>query len=110
MTMKSRHRKSCLLLVSLTWLAAGSADAADTVDYLREVKPLLREKCFACHGALKQEAGLRLDTGAFVRKGSQNGAVIHIENASISALIQRVTAVEESERMPLQGTPLTADQ
>ena len=32
------------------------------VDYLRDVKPIFAEKCFACHGALKQKADLRLDT------------------------------------------------
>ena len=32
------------------------------VDYAKDIKPLLKERCYACHGALKQKAGLRLDT------------------------------------------------
>ena len=31
-------------------------------DYLKEVKPLFASRCFDCHGALKQEAKLRVDT------------------------------------------------
>ena len=42
--------------------------AAD-VDYLTHIKPALRERCFACHGAVKQEGGLRLDTATSVIKG-----------------------------------------
>ena len=45
------------------------------VDYLKQIKPVLRERCFACHGALKQEAGLRLDTAALAIKGGDSGAV-----------------------------------
>ncbi|MBK8002030.1 MAG: hypothetical protein IPK15_25875 [Verrucomicrobia bacterium] len=31
-------------------------------DYLREVKPMLAEHCYRCHGASQQKGGLRLDT------------------------------------------------
>ena len=37
--------------------------SAQSVDYERDVKPLLKNKCYACHGRVKQEAGLRLDAG-----------------------------------------------
>ena len=39
------------------------------VDYLTQIKPLLRERCFSCHGALKQRAGLRLDTVQLMVRG-----------------------------------------
>ena len=39
------------------------------VDYEREIKPLLFQKCAACHGALKQNSGLRMDAGELIRKG-----------------------------------------
>src|SRR5437660_749642 len=47
--------------------------AADPVDYLRDVKPLLAARCGACHGALQQKAGLRLDTAKSVRDGGDSG-------------------------------------
>ncbi len=42
-------------------------------DYVRDVKPLLAKHCYACHGALKQKSGLRLDTVALMRKGGDSG-------------------------------------
>jgi mono/diheme cytochrome c family protein len=88
--------------------AAGSAE--DHVDYPRDVKPLLKARCYACHGALKQEAGLRLDTADFARKGSQSGRVLIPGNAAGSELIRRVGAKDKDERMPPEGQPLTSDQ
>ena len=38
-------------------------------DYVRDIKPLLRERCTSCHGGLKQKAGLRLDTVARMLAG-----------------------------------------
>jgi hypothetical protein len=78
------------------------------VDYLREVKPILHERCFACHGALKQESGLRLDTGSLIRQGGDSGAAVESGKAAESLLIERVAAASEDERMPPEGKPLTA--
>ena len=48
-----------VLWVSLWSLCSGAAlAAAPPVDYQRDIKPLLKERCFACHGALQQQAGL----------------------------------------------------
>ena len=49
--------------------------AAEKVDYLRDIKPLLRTKCYSCHGVLKQESGLRLETLALMQKGGESGRV-----------------------------------
>src|SRR6185436_16679227 len=53
-------------------LALGPCSAA--VDYLREVKPLLAEHCYKCHGAQQKKSELRLDTAALAAKGGENGA------------------------------------
>ena len=53
-----RAIRLCLLVL----IGAGPLSAAD-VDYTKDVKPLLAHKCTACHGPLKQAAGLRLDAG-----------------------------------------------
>ena len=50
--------------------AAGVESEGSLKDYLTRVKPLLRARCYACHGGLKQKAGLRLDTvGADASRG-----------------------------------------
>jgi hypothetical protein len=87
----------------------GSLRAAD-VDYSTQIKPILKARCYACHGTLKQEAGLRLDTGAAVRKGSENGLILATDAPDESALMERVTAEDEDVRMPPLGKPLAAEE
>jgi len=91
---------------------AGHLQAADQVDYQRDVKPIFAQKCGVCHSALKQEAGLRLDAGKLIRDGSDGGAVVVPGNADASLLIEKVTAEDPDERMPPDGasTPLDAKQ
>jgi mono/diheme cytochrome c family protein len=84
--------------------------ADDRVDYLKQVKPILRERCYACHGVLKQEGGLRLDTAALAIKGGDSGTAIKPGDAAASLLLERVSATEETERMPPEGEPLKPAQ
>jgi len=86
--------------------------AAVEVDYLKQVKPLLAARCFACHGALKQEAGLRLDTAAAIRSGGDAGPAVAPGNAAASLLLHRVTTRSLDERMPPEGegAPLKAEE
>ncbi len=91
-------------------LASTSALSADDVDYPRDVKSIFRDRCYACHGALKQEAGLRLDTGSLAKTGGDNGAVIVPSDVEHSPLLERISAIDENVRMPPEGMPLTADQ
>ena len=46
-----------------------SVFAADGIDYVRDVKPILKAHCFRCHGPLKAQSGLRLDTKALALEG-----------------------------------------
>ncbi len=71
--------------------------AEEAVDYTRQIKPILQSRCYACHGALKQEGGLRLDTGDTLRTGGDSGEVITITAPDDSLLIERVTAADSSE-------------
>ena len=59
--------------ISLAVLMTLTAGAAD---YLRDIKPVLKARCYACHGALKQKAGLRVDTAANIRKGAKGEAIV----------------------------------
>ncbi len=102
-------RHPFLLVVGLLALPV-SLRAAEPVDYVRDIKPLLKSRCYACHGALKQNAKLRLDTAAALRKGGKHGPALQPGDAARSLLLERITATEETERMPPQGTPLTAQQ
>ena len=83
--------------------------AAD-VDYERDVKPILRAKCYACHGGLKQEAALRVDTAAAAVSGGDSGASIVPGDLEASLLWERVSTDDESYRMPIEGSPLDEEQ
>lgn len=66
--------------------------SAAPVDYQRDIRPLLKNKCSTCHDALKQKAKLRLDAGKLIHQGGKEGKVIVPGNAKSSELIARVTA------------------
>ncbi|HZW32427.1 MAG TPA: PSD1 and planctomycete cytochrome C domain-containing protein [Isosphaeraceae bacterium] len=91
-------------------LLAGSPAAGEPVDYLRQVKPILKQRCYACHGAMKQKAGLRLDTGTAIRRGGDSGPAIEPGHAEESLLLERVTESDPTMRMPPEGAPLTSEQ
>jgi hypothetical protein len=61
--------------------------AAPPVDYGREIKPILSARCTSCHGAIRQKAGLRLDTAEFVRRGGKSGRAIEPGQSGESLVI-----------------------
>jgi hypothetical protein len=89
---------------------ACSALAAEPVDYVRDIKPILKERCYSCHGALKQNAKLRLDTVALMARGGKNGPALVRGKPDDSLFLERVSDPDESTRMPPEGKPLTAEQ
>lgn len=92
-----------LSFVVFTMLLPG-ADPAQ--DYEKVIKPLFQSRCLACHGALKQQGKLRLDTVANIRKGGKSGSAIRPDNAPKSELLGRLRSHEQSERMPPEGEPV----
>src|SRR4051794_20342557 len=80
--------------------------AADAVDYRKDVKPVLQERCYACHGALAQKAKLRVDSGANLLKAG----VIVPGKPGESELVLRVSSDNDAQRMPPEGHPLKPEQ
>lgn len=85
------------------------AAASKPIDYRQHIKPIFALRCFSCHGALKQESGLRLDASSLILKGSDEGPVIVPGNSAASRLVARISATDET-RMPPEGEPLSAEQ
>ena len=101
----------CFLLpLAMTLFATPLSSAEPTVDYARQVKPILKARCYSCHGALKHESGLRLDTAALARTGGENGPVLDVDDADASPLVERITESDVSLRMPPEGKPLAPEQ
>ena len=94
--------------VFLILLGLSVAASAAEVSFSRDVRPLLSDHCFACHGPdeTSRMAGLRLDT----QEGA--AAVLTPGNAQASKLFQRINHEQEVARMPPPGfdRKLSAEQ
>ncbi|MBI3118695.1 MAG: PSD1 domain-containing protein, partial [Candidatus Hydrogenedentes bacterium] len=91
------------LVLGLTSLVYAQPPAADPVKFNRDIRPLLSENCFKCHGpdAKQRKAGLRLDDPASATVTLESGARAVVPGARAeSALWARITAVDPDERMP----------
>ena len=95
-----------LLVGGCLWLAAGHGMAAEPpaapVDFQRDIRPILSDKCFFCHGPDEKhrEADLRIDSreGIFQRKGK-----LHIVTAGKpddSKLWLRISSSDPEQIMP----------
>ncbi|MEQ1826041.1 MAG: PSD1 and planctomycete cytochrome C domain-containing protein [Pirellula sp.] len=87
-----------------------SAPQKSTVDFTRDIRPILRERCTSCHGAVKQESQLRLDTARFAIQGGENGVAVVAGDPTASLLLKRIQSTDENFRMPPEGKALSSDQ
>ncbi len=101
-----------------TWLfAAGflffccEARPAAKVDFLKEIKPILENNCYECHGAEKQRNSLRWDKKTNALKGGDSGTAIVPGDSAKSLLIQAVEGTaKDVARMPKKHDPLSVGQ
>src|SRR5947208_13714148 len=91
-------------------VSAPPARSAGKPEYNRDVRPILSENCFACHGpdSAARKAGLRLDK----REEAIKAGAIVPGKADESELVERIFSTERSHRMPPPKTlkKLTATQ
>jgi mono/diheme cytochrome c family protein len=102
-----------LLLVPAALLAAVMpAFAVDlTAQFEKEVRPVLEEECFKCHGPDKQKGGLRLDRKADMLGGGDSGEpAITPGKSAESALVARVKSSLSDDQMPPKGERLKPEQ
>ncbi|HVC96749.1 MAG TPA: DUF1549 domain-containing protein, partial [Pirellulales bacterium] len=95
-------------LACLTVLSA-PAFAADEIDYRNDVRPILAQHCYECHGPDTQKSGLRLDTVAAARDGGYNGPAVVAGNSGESLLIAAVTGTGDVQKMPPEQRPPLSD-
>ena len=92
-----------LSFIALMAMNMAVSTSADAVDFSRDIRPILSESCFPCHGpdAAIRQAALRLDTpeGALTDRDS-GGPVIVPGDPSQSELYLRISAEDPDERMP----------
>lgn len=76
--------------------------AVSAVDFSREIRPILSENCFFCHGPdeKKREADLRLDDESAAKKNRDGVTAVVPGDPAKSALIQRLLSTDPDEVMP----------
>src|SRR4051812_19515326 len=89
-------------LLGVAWACAaqGTPTDADIKFFESQVRPLLADNCFGCHGERKQKGGLRLDSAAAIALGGKNGPVITPGHAADSKLIRAVSYADKDLQMP----------
>ena len=78
--------------------AFGVAD----VEFNRDIRPILSDRCYQCHGpdGAKRKANLRLDQESSAKSDRDGRRAIAPGDLDASELYRRITAEDDSERMP----------
>ncbi len=101
-------RALCIsLVVIIGGFRAMGADAPE-VSFHRDVFPLLRANCIACHKPGKAKGQLDLTSHAALMKGGKEGAALQPGKPHESRLIEDISG--DVPAMPDEGEPLTADE
>ncbi len=98
------------LAAALAVGAVATLHASGEVDFERDIRPILAEKCALCHGPDEQKGGLQLTGLALARKQLKSGKVAIVPGeVESSALIERIHSRDPDEVMPPPGkaAPLT---
>jgi WD40 repeat protein len=113
-----RHRWHIATFVIGTLFApAGPALAGDPpklnrpVSFIKDVAPILKENCFACHDSRKRKGKLDMSTYDSLRKGGESDDPITPGQADASTLFLRITAHNASRMPPKEsGDPLSKEK
>jgi mono/diheme cytochrome c family protein len=82
-----------------------------TAQFEKEVRPVLEESCFKCHGPDKQKGGLRLDRKADMMSGGDSGEpAITPGKSTESSLVARIKSSSTDDMMPPKGERLRPEQ
>ena len=98
--MRLSECKNLMLVCSLLLVVKSNA-SSDEVQFNRDIRPILANHCFACHGpdAAPREAELRLDLEA-AAKADRDPQVIVAHDAKASELVNRISTADHDLVMP----------
>lgn len=106
-----------LIFIGFAFVASQvqAAEPTDpTLTFNRDIRPILSDKCFACHGpdAETREADLRLDQAESATKDRGGYAAIAPGNVDNSEVLNRIKTDDESIQMPPPdfGKPLSVEE
>ncbi len=103
-----------IISLAVLFFSATAAAEETKVDFNRDIRPILSDKCFHCHGpdANHREAELRLDDESSAKLDRDGYRVIDSETPAASELLARITSTDGDIRMPPadSGKSLTRDE
>jgi hypothetical protein len=90
-----------MTFASICMAAETSPSAVEQTKFFEsQVRPLLADNCFSCHGEKKQKGGLRLDSAAALLKGGKHGVVVTPGKPGESKIITAVSYKDADLQMP----------
>src|SRR3954467_9078899 len=93
--------RSLLIFILLIGSSSAFADDRAGLDFFESnIRPLLIENCYQCHGEKKQKGDLRLDSRAALLRGGELGAIIIPGKPDQSLLIKAVRYLDPDLSMP----------
>src|SRR5437763_5911207 len=101
-------RFTLLALLATAPVVAAPPSAADVEFFERQIRPVLSEHCWSCHGPKKQTAGLRLDSRAGLLRGGESGPAIDVKDPIKSRLLAAVRQEGELRMPPKTKLPAPA--
>ena len=105
--MKTRHlRLTNLIVFALLLTMALQTPAAERLHFDRDIRPILSDKCYACHGPdpAQRQAELRLDTKEGAFSAPSGYPIIVPGEPENSELVARITHADVEQRMPPQSS------
>ncbi|MCY4598049.1 MAG: PSD1 and planctomycete cytochrome C domain-containing protein [Bryobacterales bacterium] len=100
-------KRSPMLAASALWALWLPGSSVAAVDFVRDVEPILHQRCYLCHGSQQQMSDLRLDSREAALKGGVSGRVIEPGAPDASKLIARISSPDDGFRMPPGGDALS---
>ena len=76
------------------------ASKQEGLTYEKDIRPMLDQSCFRCHGKDKQKGDLRLDSLEGVLKGGEDGKVVTPGNSAKSPLVVSAAQIDDETAMP----------
>lgn len=95
--------KTALVSMAILMASASMGTEASLEFFEREVRPVLAEHCYSCHGPEKQKAGLRVDHLSFLLSGGESGPAITPGDAAASRIAEAMAYTNVDLQMPPKG-------
>ena len=109
--MNTSPSRTYLGLTASLLLSTAASQAAEPINFSKEVKPILESACLSCHGAEKPKGDLSIHTRAAAISGGESGTSL-VPGKPDESLLYTLTILpaDDDDIMPPKGDPLTKAQ